>query len=254
VFFGLEQEHERAIIEDLENAGTLSRKLKESEWEIEECHFEHDADASRPRIYNDFFTLKSQSHLLKISISHALAQSTRLAHFETLTSVALNDPATLSIPSQLALTGKMKLRRREAMRLSGRLFKLKRDINLVSNVLDVPELFWSEASLGELYEGVRDYLEIGERVEELNRKLEVVRDLLDLIHEHLNGNAMVRITWIIIWLIVVAIIVELGEALARVVVNASRGNSPFEGPSTPNVTFSVDTAMLALQNVISKSA
>jgi uncharacterized Rmd1/YagE family protein len=64
------------------------------------------------------------------------------------------------------------------MRLSGRLFKLKRDINLVSNVLDVPELFWSEASLGELYEGVREYLEISERVEELNRKLEVVRDLV----------------------------------------------------------------------------
>lgn len=40
VFFGLEQEHERAILEDLDNAGTLSRKLKESEWEIEECHFE----------------------------------------------------------------------------------------------------------------------------------------------------------------------------------------------------------------------
>lgn len=66
------------------------------------------------------------------------------------------------------------------MRLSGRLFKLKRDINLVSNVLDVPELFWSEASLGELYEGVREYMEISERVEELNRKLEVVRDLVRL--------------------------------------------------------------------------
>ena len=64
------------------------------------------------------------------------------------------------------------------MRLSGRLFKLKRDINLVSNVLDVPELFWAEASLGELYGGVREYLEISERVEELNRKLEVVRDLV----------------------------------------------------------------------------
>lgn len=51
-------------------------------------------------------------------------------------------------------------------------------MNLVSNVLDVPELFWSEASLGELYVGVREYLEIGERVEELNRSLEVVRDLV----------------------------------------------------------------------------
>jgi uncharacterized Rmd1/YagE family protein len=40
VFFGLEEAHERAILEDLENAGMLSRKLRESEWEVEECHFE----------------------------------------------------------------------------------------------------------------------------------------------------------------------------------------------------------------------
>lgn len=57
------------------------------------------------------------------------------------------------------------------MRLTGKLFKLRRDVNLVSNVLDVPDLFWSEASLGGLYEAVREYMEIGERVQVLNEKL-----------------------------------------------------------------------------------
>jgi uncharacterized Rmd1/YagE family protein len=57
------------------------------------------------------------------------------------------------------------------MKLTGKLFKLRRDVNLVSNVLDVPELFWSEASLGGLYEAVREYMEIGERVQVLNEKL-----------------------------------------------------------------------------------
>jgi uncharacterized Rmd1/YagE family protein len=32
---------------------------------------------------------------------------------------------------------------------------------------------------------------------------------LDIIHDHLNNGAMIRITWIIIWLIVVACLVEL---------------------------------------------
>ena len=59
------------------------------------------------------------------------------------------------------------------MKLTGKLFKLRRDVNLVSNVLDVPELFWSEASLGGLYEAVREYMEIGERVQVLNEKLGV---------------------------------------------------------------------------------
>jgi uncharacterized Rmd1/YagE family protein len=65
------------------------------------------------------------------------------------------------------------LRRHEALKLTGSLFKLRRDINLVSNVLDVPELFWSEASLKDLYDAVREYMEIGPRVQVLNEKLGV---------------------------------------------------------------------------------
>ena len=48
---------------------------------------------------------------------------------------------------------------------------MKRDVNLVSNVLDVPELFWSEASLKALYDAVREYMEIKGRIQVLNEKL-----------------------------------------------------------------------------------
>lgn len=48
----------------------------------------------------------------------------------------------------------------------------------MSNVLDVPELFWSEASLKGLYDAVREYMEIGPRVQVLNEKLAVVGDLV----------------------------------------------------------------------------
>ena len=84
----------------------------------------------------------------------------------------------MSIPRQLASSGELKLRRREALRLTGTLFKLRRDINLVSNVLDVPELFWSEASLKDLYDAVREYMEISPRVQVLNEKLAVASDLV----------------------------------------------------------------------------
>ena len=84
----------------------------------------------------------------------------------------------MNIPRQLALTGELRLRRRDALRLTGRLFKLRRDVNLVSNVLDVPELFWSEASLKDLYDAVREYMEIGPRVQVLNEKIAVAEDLV----------------------------------------------------------------------------
>ncbi|KJA15606.1 hypothetical protein HYPSUDRAFT_48243 [Hypholoma sublateritium FD-334 SS-4] len=221
VFFGLSELEEKNILEDIDNAGIMKRQILEGNWEVEECHYTHDPHIAYPRIYNDFFTLKSRSHLLKLSIAHALAQSTLLAHYETNAQIVLSSPLTMSIPRQLAASGALKLRRHDALKLTGRLFKLRRDVNLVSNVLDVPELFWSEASLKELYDAVREYMEIRPRVQVLNEKLGVASDFLDAIHDHLNNSAMERITWIVIWLIVVACLVELGEVIARLVFHAA---------------------------------
>ncbi|KAJ7623471.1 hypothetical protein FB45DRAFT_925760 [Roridomyces roridus] len=216
VFFGLDEAQERSVLEDVENAGIMKQKIKEEDWEIEECHYAHDRLIAYPRIYNDFFTLKSRSHLLKISIAHALAQSTLLAHYETNAQRVLSSPLALSIPQQLAVSGALKLKRHDALKLTGSLFKLRRDVNLVSNVLDVPELFWSEASLKELYDAVREYMEIKPRVQVLNEKLAVASDFLDAIHDHLNNFAMERITWIIIYQFM-----EQGEVVARLIVHAT---------------------------------
>ncbi|THU93627.1 DUF155-domain-containing protein [Dendrothele bispora CBS 962.96] len=245
VFFGFTEVQEKSILEDIENAGVLRRKIPENDWEIEECHFTLDKNIKAPRIYNDFFTLKSHSHLLKLSISHALAQSTLLAHFETSVQAVLSSPSTLSIPTQLARSGALQLKRREALKLTGKLFKLRRDVNLVSNVLDVPELFWDEASLKELYDAVREYMEIGGRVQVLNEKLDMASDFLEAIHEHLNNSAMERITWIVIWLIVVAILVELGEVVARLIVHATMG-------STESVSVSVLESAIPLRSTFER--
>ena len=45
-------------------------------------------------------------------------------------------------------------------------------------IKDTPELFWSEASLYPLYEAIREYLEIGPRVQVLNDRLAVAGDLV----------------------------------------------------------------------------
>jgi uncharacterized Rmd1/YagE family protein len=133
---------------------------------------------AHPRIYNDYFTLKSASHLLKLSIAHAFAQSTLLARYAASADRVLSAPRTAAIPRQLVATGALQLRRRDALKLTGALFALRRDVNLLGHVLDVPELFWSEASLKELYNAVREYMEIDKRVDALNEKLGVASDLV----------------------------------------------------------------------------
>ena len=45
----------------------------------------------------------------------------------------------------------------------GQLFIMRINVNLVSNVLDTPEIFWSEPALEPLYSAIRKYLEITQR-------------------------------------------------------------------------------------------
>lgn len=134
---------------------------------------------------------------------------------------------TSHIPKELASSGELRLKRREALRLTGRLFKLRVDVNLTSNVLDTPELFWSEATLQALYDAIREYLEIDQRVGNLNDRLKVANDLLEIIHGHVAEEAMSKITVVIIALIVVACFVAVGEITARLLrsSNGSEGRA-----------------------------
>jgi uncharacterized Rmd1/YagE family protein len=76
---------------------------------------------------------KSHSHLLKLSLSHALAQSTKLSIYESIMQESL--ALTSSFPKELSTTGHLGLDRREALKMTGRLFKLRMDVNLIGGIL-----------------------------------------------------------------------------------------------------------------------
>ena len=188
VMYNFTAAEELSIIEDVLSSGCARDVMAEEDRETEAFHFCYDPDIPAPRIFNDFFTFRAPNHLLKLSLAHAIAQSTKLSVFEERMQNSLE--VTSHIPKEMASSGELRLKRREALRLTGRLFKLRVDVNLTSNVLDTPELFWSEASLKLLYDAIRDYLEIDERVENLNERLAVANDLLEIIHEHIANTAM----------------------------------------------------------------
>jgi uncharacterized Rmd1/YagE family protein len=88
--------------------------------------------------------------MAKLTISHAIAQSTKLTLFEGLIEETIN--ATKHIPQTMAETGKVPLSRTAITKKIGQLFIMRINVNLVSNVLDTPEIFWSEPALGTLPE------------------------------------------------------------------------------------------------------
>ncbi|GJJ73496.1 required for meiotic nuclear division protein 1 [Entomortierella parvispora] len=210
VFWNMTVEQEAWILDDLSQFEI--KRLMPDDVQTEEFHFEY-AGYSTPRIYNDMITLRGGNHMIKLTISHAISQSVKLALYECQMDDTIDD--TKIIPIRLAQTGKLNYSRPQITRISGHLFQLRMNVDLVSNVLDSPEIFWSEPELQPLYDAIRGYLEIGQRAKVLSDRCLVISDLLTMLRDDLASNNMNYITWIIIILIVIAVVVAGGEIVVK---------------------------------------
>ena len=98
-------------------------------------------------------------------------------------------------------------------------------------MLDAPAFFWdSEPTLHPLYTAVREYLEIKPRIQVLNERCQVFLDLGEILSDSISDKKMTRITWIIIFLIVVSICVTCLEVILRFAILNSRKNAPLPMP------------------------
>lgn len=205
IMWGYTTKEESAFLEDL--AKFESEKLSLEDVQIEEFNY-YITQSYQPRIYNDFITLRDDSnYMLKLSISHALAQSVKISLFEELFDNTIED--TQDIPQQIAQTGKVEMTRDEIMKSIGELFILRININLHGSVLDSPELMWAEPHLEPIYQAMRGYLDINQRVELLNQRLEVISDLLQLLKEQLGHSHEEHLEFIVVVLVGVEVLVSV---------------------------------------------
>jgi len=164
--------------------------------------------ANYSRIYNDVITLRHGSgYMTKLSLSHALSQSVKISLFEELISSKIEE--TKDIPETLSETGKIGMPHKEIMRKTGELFILRTNINSVGSVLDSPEVFWTYPDLQPLYEAARSYLEIPQRIELLNTRVEVLQDMLELLKESVSSRHAERLEQIVIALIGIEIVLGI---------------------------------------------
>ncbi|KAJ5641847.1 hypothetical protein N7490_005847 [Penicillium lividum] len=223
VFWNFTERQEKDLLADLAFAASsatgtpiplTTMPLHEEDFETEEFHFEYSTEISRPRVYNDMITLRSGDHMIKLAISHGISQSTKLCFFEEVMARQMADAK--DVPRRLATTGKLGMKRAEVFRILGRLFKSRVEVNLSSNMLDVPNFFWeSEPTLYPLYLAVREYLEIKPRIQVLNERCRVFLDLAEILSDSIADNRTSHQTWIIIVLIVISILVTLAEVFLR---------------------------------------
>lgn len=228
VFWNFTERQEKDILADLTfsesetGLSLVNGAQREEDFETEEFHFEYSPETPRPRVFNDMITLRSGDHMIKLAMSHAIAQSTKLSFFEQ--RMANQMIEAQHVPKRLALTGKLGMKREEVVKILGALFKSRVDVNLSSNMLDVPNFFWdSEPTLHPLYYAVREYLEIKPRIQVLNERCRVFLDLAEILSDSIADNKMSRLTWIIIVLIILSIFVTCSEVFLRFGILSTRG-------------------------------
>lgn len=205
VIWGMSAAHEQRFLKELAKFETEKLAPDDVETEYFNFYYTHEYQA---RIYNDFITLRDKNnYMTKLAISHALGQSVKTSLFEEL--IASTIETCKDIPTQIALTGKIDLSRTQINQQIGELFILRINIHLNGSVLDTPELFWVEPQLEPVYQAVRSYLEMDQRVSLLTERLDVIADLLAVLKDQLSHGHGEKLEWIVIVLIAAEILVAV---------------------------------------------
>jgi uncharacterized Rmd1/YagE family protein len=200
VCWGFTEEEEKDILSSLKEF----EKEPNAKPELDEFTFTF---GETIKIEEDEITLHNKSILTKLAISHGLAQSVKLTIFEELIQKTIDN--TKQLPIDLVRKGKIKLSRKEISKKMGEIFIERSFINLHSEILETPEFFWDYPELEPFYRRTAHYLDVNKRVEALNKRLNVVHELIEILSSELNHQYSSRLELTIILLILVDVILAL---------------------------------------------
>lgn len=206
VFWGLHRRQEQELIELLRTFSNFPLE----KFEMDSFSFHMGAETqiyTHQRFNVAVIELGAANVPAKLAISYGLAQSIKLAAYEDAIEKTVN--ANKSISEQLSVQGKISLSRRAILRRMGEIFVERSYVNLSSEYLEVPEYFWQYANLETYYVLVEKYLDVPRRVAALNRKLDVLHEIFDMLNNQLQHRHSSMLEMIIIGLIVFEIILSL---------------------------------------------
>jgi len=208
VCWGLTEAEEKVILKSLKEF----EKEHLGKIELDEFTFTY---GDTIKIEEDEIFLHDKNVLTKLAISHGIAQSVELSTFEGLIQKTID--LTKHLPQDLARKGKISLSRKEISQKMGEIFIERNYINLHSEILDTPEFFWDYPELEPYYRRTAHYLDITKRVEVLNKRLNVVHELIEILSSELNHQHTSRLELIIILLILIEVALAVLHDLLHVI-------------------------------------
>ena len=204
IFWNFTSQSEKQIQKKLTKF--LIKKLNQSEIEKDMmlCSKEIFQDF---KIENNTICLSTNDIKEKYAHSYAFAQSLKIDMFEQKLEKTIKK--TEQIPKQIAIKGKINLSQEEVYKTIGNIFMLRSSVNLLSGLLDVPDYFWEQAELEEIYAVSREYYDVEERICIINNRLDLIKELYDMLNDDLHNKHASNLEWIVIWLIVIEVLIEV---------------------------------------------
>lgn len=205
--WGAEESQEKMILTEIPSLKTNQNDELISDF----IYFDYNEIADKTFIDEEKnqIILADKSTFIKLSISHALAQSVKLSVLEK--SVSNLIVKTTPIQQELASTGSVSLSKKEISQQIGILFNERYSINLHSDILDTPEFFWRRPSYEPLYLMTAEFQDIQIRQNILNHRLNMIHELYNILSNDLNYKHSTRLEWIIIILITIEVVLSLAH-------------------------------------------
>lgn len=171
---------------------------------LEESYFFEENE--KFKIINDNFYVPNNDNII-ISISYALSQSIKLNYFED--EIEKEILKTKNIPIEIKKYWKSKLSQKEILKLRGELMLTKSLLNLHYDLLDEPEFFWDHPELVSFYETTQNYLDIKDRIEIANKKINVIDEIFETLSDEVKYKHETFLERVIIWLIVIEVVIAI---------------------------------------------
>jgi uncharacterized Rmd1/YagE family protein len=160
------------------------------------------------RLQNDtLFLPNTNSEKLKLACSYAIAQSNNLDYFEDSVEKLIKE--TKYIPKLMMQKGNIEMEPKKISMLIGKILVVRHSVNLHFNLLEKPDFLWEYSDLDSAYNTVARNLEIRSRMEILNKKFEVLQELLSILSEEQKHKYGSKLELTVIWLIVFEIVLSL---------------------------------------------
>lgn len=216
VYWGLAKSEVQELLQFIEKF-IVKERLSKEEFEAgeDDMAFVTDFDRTDLTIANDVITLPPATSVKeRLAVSFAIAQSAVLTIFEARVERKIEEYKY--IPEALAESGKVKLSPKQLGVMIGEVFVMQHDVNLHSEILDLPDYFWKEHTVEPLYRMTLDYMEMVPRISVLNKRLDLLRQLLRVLQQQHENAHSVKLEWIVIWLIVISCVLEMWDIIKDV--------------------------------------